>query len=127
MYLIFLEMKDSGLIPTYKKIENEDKFYTEDDYDKLIEDWKKKFTKELPKKIKFTYYPLFFNYTNENLISTYIEENSSEIFKNPNKSQVFLLSCKIFEYPNRIMSVRIIIAWYLKVGDHEFENKDSNH
>ncbi len=120
-------MNDVGLIPTYNKDVEKEILWDVNDYEKLIGEWKTKFKKELPNKVKYTYFPLFFNYTNENLISTYIEENSSDIFKFQNKNQIFILGCKIFEYPNRIMSVRIIISWYMKVGEHEFENKESNN
>jgi len=73
-------------------------------------DWKKNFNSVMRKKYVHKIYPLFFNYFSETLISSYIQENCTEFINDSNKSVFFMIACKIFQYPNRILSVRIILV-----------------
>jgi hypothetical protein len=113
LYLIFYEMKDLGISST---IEHKDR----------INEWYKNFKTKLPNKIRLSFQPLFYNHTNEGIISTHIEENCAEFLKSFGKNQTFMTSCKIFEYPNRIMSVRIVISVYTKISENDRTQQDSD-
>jgi len=79
-------------------------------YIKKLYDWKKNFHTFMRKKYVHKIYPLFFNYFSETLISSYIQENCTDFINDANKTVSFMVGCKIFQYPNRILSVRIILV-----------------
>lgn len=89
--------------------------------EKMI-DWKKNFNEIMRKKYVHKIYPLFFNYFSETLISSYIQENCADFINDPNKTISFMIGCKIFQYPNRILSVRIILVASMS-DDHDKEEE----
>jgi hypothetical protein len=105
LYLIYLEMKDLGIGTT--------------EHNSRVKEWHEYMKTKLPNKVRFTILPLFFNYTNETSISNFIEENCAGFIKSFAKNQTFVITCKLFEYPNRIMSVRFIISVFIKIGENE--------
>ena len=112
LYMIFLEMKDLGLV---SKKEHKEK----------IEAWRK-YVESKNNHITFSLLPLQFNYANETLISTFIDDNCSSFILKNKKDLYLVLSCKIFQYPNRVISVRIVIANCFKVGENDRAKEDDN-
>jgi hypothetical protein len=113
LYLIYLEMKDLGIGSI-------------DEHNIRVSEWHSCMKTKLPNKVRYTLQPFFFNYTNDSIISTYIEEHCAEFIKSFGKNQNFLITCKFFEYPNRIVSVRIMISAYTKIGDNERTQLDND-
>jgi len=101
IFLIFIEMKEVGL--SDKK-----------DYAKKIQEWSKYFKEKLSHKTTIEMVPLYFNYANDGLICNYLEENMGSFVQKSRKDSYFVLSCKIFQYPNRVLSVRVVIANFYK-------------
>ncbi len=67
--------------------------------------------------------PLFFNYANETLIANYLEENLASFLQMSKKDSYYILSCKIFQYPNRVISVRLVISMCYKVPESDRSNE----
>ena len=59
---------------------------------------------------KFSCLPLKFNYYNEDTIQKFIEENCASFIQYPKKHIYYHISCKLFQYSNRLLSVRINIC-----------------
>jgi centrosomal protein CEP76 len=84
-----------------------------------MEKWREYVIHKMTNKVTLVIVPLFFNYANETLISTYVEENCAEFIQKSKKDSYFVLTCKIFQYPNRVISVRLLIAMFYKVSEAE--------
>lgn len=106
LYIIFIEMKELGL--TYKR-----------DHKKRMEAWRDYVKHKMTNKITMSIIPIFFNYANETLISTYIEENCLDFIQKFKKDSYFIITCKILQYPNRVLSVRLILSMCYKVPEDE--------
>ena len=84
-------------------------FLSKAEFKDKIDDWKTNFDMIMKKKYTHKILPLFFNYFSENLISSYIQENCLDFLNETNKTVTFTIACKIFQYPNKILSVRILL------------------
>jgi hypothetical protein len=114
LYTIFLELKELGLT-------------SKQDHKKRMTNWHNYFKEKMPNKTTISIFPLYFNYANETLISNYIEENCQEFINNSTKDTYFILTCKIFQYPNRILCVRIIVSLFYKKSDPgDWDNIDDD-
>lgn len=113
LYLIFIEMKELGLV-------------NKTEHKKRMKLWREHIMDKMPNKNTLTFIPLFFNYANETLISTYIEENCTDFLYKNKKDQYYVITCKIFQYPNRVLSVRLIICCFYKAPESERPIKDEN-
>jgi len=111
LYLLFLELKSLG---------NDSK----EVHQKRIENWKHYLLSILPNKQRFTMLPLFFNYTFDNTISTYISDNCTEFLYHIKKNAIFSTTAKIFQYPNRICSVRILITITYKITMEDIQESE---
>ena len=109
--MIFLEMKDLGLSDS-------------EDQKKKMKEWSKVFKEKLSHKTTIEINPLFFNYANDGLICNYVEDNLAHFLQKSRKDSYFVLSCKIFQYPNRVLSVRVVIANFYK-SEYEIEKLDT--
>jgi len=97
-------------------------YLKKEDFITKMLDWKKNFNMLMRKKYVHKIYPLYFNYFSETLISLYIEENCQDFINDPNKTISFMIACKIFQYPNRVLSVRIILVASM-TGDPDKEEE----
>jgi hypothetical protein len=101
--MIYLEMKDLGLV---KKNEHK----------KRVLKWDTYLKSKLPNNITFRLIPLHFNYFYEANITNFIEEKLLSFLKVKEKSQQFYIICKIFQYPNRVLSIRLALAYHFKIS-----------
>jgi hypothetical protein len=106
LYVIFIEMKEAGLT---NKI----------DHKKRMEEWRKYIIQKMTNKVTVAIVPLYFNYANETLIANYVEDNIADFIQRSKKDSYFVLTCKIFQYPNRVLSVRLLISMFYKVTENE--------
>jgi hypothetical protein len=110
LYLIFLELKELGL--TNKK-----------DHRRRINSWQQYVKDKMMNKIRLSMIPFYFNYANETLISSYIEDNCVSFLQSSKKEPVFIITCKIFQYPNRVLSVRVLISVYSKISQEDYSDE----
>lgn len=86
------------------------RFLSREEFIGKIIDWKNYFDTIMKKKCIHKLQPLFFNYFSENLISSHIQENCQDFINQKDKNLTFMIACKIFQYPNRVLSVRILLV-----------------
>lgn len=108
LYLILLEMKDLGI--------QRDKHYEK------IKNWRRLLQNKMGKE-RITFLPIHFNYTNDDLIQKFIVENCSGYLQNSIKNITFIVSCKIFQYPNRVLSVRVILCTLYKISEEDSKDE----
>ena len=101
LYALFLELKDTGF--------HRDKHY------ERIKNWVKVLKSRMGKE-RMTFLPIHFNYFNEDKIVRYLEENCRAYVENSLKNINLIVSCKIFQYPNRIISTRLTICTIYKIS-----------
>ncbi len=89
------------------------------DHKKRMEEWRKYIIQKMTNKVTLATIPLFFNYANETLIANYVEDNVTDFIQRSKKDSYFVLTCKIFQYPNRVLSVRLLISMFYKVTENE--------
>ena len=106
LYAIFIELRQLGLT-------------NKSDHKKRMEAWRLFVMEKMTNKISLSMIPLYFNYSNETMIASYIEENVSDFVKKSQKDSYFVVACKILQYPNRVLSVRLTIALCFKVPTDE--------
>jgi hypothetical protein len=111
LYTIFIELRQLGLT---NKI----------DHKRRMEAWRLFVREKMTNKISLSIIPLFFNYCNETMIASYIEENVSDFLQKSQKDSYFVVTCKILQYPNRVLSVRLIIAFCYKVPSDERNDEE---
>src|SRR5438128_45356 len=71
-------------------------------------------------KVRLSIMPLFFNYANDLFIGNYIKETLTSFLQNSQrKSPIWMPTVKIFQYPNRVISVRVIICVFSKISKDE--------
>ena len=93
LYLIYLEMYQVGLSTKEQHIER-------------LNIWNKYFIEKMNNRTKCYLLPLCFNYMND--IQNYLFNCQEFLFKNL-KDGFIMLVCKIFQYPNKVLSIRIMI------------------
>jgi len=64
----------------------------------------------MPKNHLFKYLPLRFNIADTERVRSIVAENFSEFYLSAPSESFFATSCKMFPFPNKISSIRIIIA-----------------
>jgi hypothetical protein len=89
------------------------------DHKKRMEEWRKYIIQKMTNKVTVAIVPLYFNYANETLIANYVEDNIADFVQRSKKDSYFVLTCKIFQYPNRVLSVRLLISMFYKVTENE--------
>jgi hypothetical protein len=85
--------------------------------------WRQYIIDKMTNKTTMSIVPLFFNYANETLIANYLEENLASFLQMSKKDSYYILSCKIFQYPNRVISVRLVISMCYKVPESDRSNE----
>ena len=93
LYLIYLEMYQVGLSTKEQHIER-------------LNIWNKYFIEKMNNRTKCYLLALCFNYMND--IQNYLFNCQEFLFKNL-KDGFIMLVCKIFQYPNKVLSIRIMI------------------
>ena len=96
-------------------------------YIKKIKEWKQIFEKQMIKKTRYKILPLFINYFDENKIKDLIFNTCSEFILDMNlrRKGTFFTTVKIFEYPNIVLSIRIVIVGYYRDKTSETLNDNS--
>lgn len=75
----------------------------------------------IPRDFKLCYLPLRFSILDTERIQSIIAENFSEFFMQVKDPCMFAAACKIFPFPNKINSLRIIICSVSKITKGEFD------
>ena len=119
LYLIYIEMYQLGLTTKEQHIER-------------LRIWNKHFIEKMNNRTKCSILPLSFIYSND--IHNFLFNCQDFLFKNL-KDGFIMIVCKIFQYPNKVLSIRVIIMLCsktqegLKEPEHEFyqmTNYDDN-
>lgn len=63
---------------------------------------------------------MHFNYSNPDLIQRFVNENCSSYILNSIKNISFTICCKIFQYPNKVQSVRLMLCTIYKINQEDF-------
>lgn len=96
-------------------------------YIKKIKEWKDAFENLITGKYKYKILPLHMNYFDENkikdLISKNIYFNDFILDINLKRRGSFITAVMIFQYPNRVLSIRIVIVGFYK--DQSLDEVDS--
>lgn len=70
----------------------------------------KKIKELIPRDYKFSYLPLRFSIADTERIRSIIAENFSDFFMKVKDPCMFAMACKVFPFPNKISSLRVIIC-----------------
>ncbi|CAD8197148.1 unnamed protein product [Paramecium octaurelia] len=85
--------------------------YKSRNYEEIIEQWKKEVKAMLPLNTHLCVLPMRFDYTESGKIKSAIVENMEPFFMRRENQIIFNLAGKIFNYPNRIVCVRLILGY----------------
>lgn len=77
-----------------------------------IDEWGKEMKKLIPKDFKLTILPMKFLYIESEKIKSMIIENAIDFFSVKEEKMIFAVAGKIFNYPNKIYCVRIVLAYF---------------
>jgi hypothetical protein len=104
MFMVLQEMEAMGFFPKKK------------DYKDKIDDWRKMFESEMSAATKYKLIPISLNTYDDVKISNLVVNYCKSLILDSNiqKNGKFFTSIKIFEYPNRIISIRIVLASFYK-------------
>lgn len=80
----------------------------------------KKILKLVPENFKISLFPSFFNTTDGDRIGTVLKDNIQDFLICKQKKVMFSIGVRVFNYPHRINSVRVVI---LKMHAYEVENE----
>lgn len=78
------------------------------EYSEIENIWEEEIKKMIPQDYQIVVVPLRFTYTDYMRIKAVVIENLEGIYSK-GKKLVFGIACKIFNYPNKINSVRVLI------------------
>jgi len=114
MFLILQELESLG-------------YLEKDLYIKKLKEWKVSFEKFMNKKTCYKILPISLNYFDENKLKDKITNKCSELILDMNlrRKGTFFTAVKFFEYPNRILSIRILIIGYYSHKANDLTN-DNN-
>lgn len=86
------------------------------EYVEKIQEWKENFTKIMTKKVRYKLIPITLNSFDETKIKDLVFNTCHSFFLDMNlrRKGTFYTAIKIFEYPNRVLSIRILIVSYYK-------------
>lgn len=84
--------------------------YESYDYEYIMEEWRKEVKILLPLNFHLSILPMRFTYTESEKIRSVIVENMAPFYMRKEKRIIFNLAGKIFNYPNRINCVRLILG-----------------
>ena len=73
--------------------------------------------KMVPENFKVEVFPSFFNTTETERISTVLRENLSDFMLNTQKKVMFSIGVKVFNYPHKVNSVRILVIKMQEMSD----------
>ncbi|CAD8196575.1 unnamed protein product [Paramecium pentaurelia] len=100
--------------------------YKSRNYDEIIEQWKKEVKAMLPLNTHLCLLPMRFNYTESEKIRSVIVENMEPFFMRRDNKIIFNLAGKIFNYPNRIVCVRLILGYSYCQNLDEIKKKEES-
>ncbi|KRX11165.1 C2 domain [Pseudocohnilembus persalinus] len=95
-------------------------------YDKALEKWKTDMKQFLPENFQFFASPLKFKLSDKMRIKAIILENLKSLINKKAPNLVFGISCKIYNYPNKINSVRLVLAYYSNMISNNIEVDDED-
>lgn len=78
----------------------------------------------IPRDYRFCYLPLRFSIADTERIRSIIAENFSDFFMKVPDPCMFSFACKLFPFPNKISSLRVIIAHISKIALSEFAEEE---
>ena len=81
--------------------------------------WKEQIKTKIPKYFKMDARCMHFNFYDLERIRKNIDEDLKPFYNRKEKNCVFATSAKIFPYHNHVVSVRIIIAVFVKIPEYE--------
>jgi centrosomal protein CEP76 len=87
--------------------------------------WSEVIKQKIPHLHRFAILSLFFNYTYEQGIANYIEENCKQFLQSARKNCYILFAIKVFQYPNMILSVRILLGIIYKINEEDFVERSN--
>lgn len=105
MFMVLQEMEAMG-------------FLSKEDYMRKINAWREMFDKDMNASNKYKMIPISLNTYDEEKLSDLITKG--DLYKNfvmdnnMQKNGKFFTAVKIFEYPNRVMSIRILLVSFYK-------------
>ncbi|CAK92928.1 unnamed protein product (macronuclear) [Paramecium tetraurelia] len=100
--------------------------YKSRNYEEIIEQWRKEVKIMLPLNTHLCILPMRFNYTESEKIKSAIVENMESFFMRRDNKIIFNLAGKIFNYPNRIVCVRLILGYSYCQNLDDTKKKDEN-
>lgn len=118
-----LEYRDTNRpIMIVKKMEDPENVKEEEieskDYVKIMDGWKNDVKKIVPVDYKLELLPIRFTFTQSEKMRTIILENMSSFFMLDQKKIIFNIIGKIYNYPNRVNCVRLILGYtYSLIGE----------
>lgn len=74
----------------------------------------------IPRDYRFCYLPLRFSIADTERIRSILAENFSDFFMKVPDPCMFAFACKLFPFPNKVSSLRVIICHISKITLHEF-------
>ena len=88
------------------------------DYVEIMDGWKNDVKKIVPVDYKLELLPIRFTFTQSEKMRTIILENMSSFFMLDQKKIIFNIIGKIYNYPNRVNCVRLILGYtYSLIGE----------
>ncbi|CAK60259.1 unnamed protein product (macronuclear) [Paramecium tetraurelia] len=100
--------------------------YKSRSYEEIIEQWKKEVKAMLPLNTHLCLLPMRFNYTESEKIRSVIVENMDPFFMRRDNKIIFNLAGKIFNYPNRIVCVRLVLGYSYCQNLDEIKKKEES-
>ena len=118
-----LEYRDTNRpIMIVRKMEDPENVKEEEiesnDYVEIMDGWKNDVKKIVPVDYKLELLPIRFTFTQSEKMRTIILENMSSFFMLDQKKIIFNIIGKIYNYPNRVNCVRLILGYtYSLIGE----------
>ena len=103
IYMIYCEALESGNLE-------------EEEFKRRIDCWREAVKKKMPDATQFAVLPVKVNFINETQIAYKVRKECEDYLLEAKKSCAFFSQAKVFEYPNKIVSNRIVICCIRKVS-----------
>ena len=96
------------------------------DYVEIMDGWKNDVKKIVPVDYKLELLPIRFTFTQSEKMRTIILENMSSFFMLDQKKIIFNIIGKIYNYPNRVNCVRLILGYTYSLIGETLDEKSGN-